>query len=190
VAIGSVALGIVLAVGFLSLVVGVPVLIYNGLVRLRNNVAKAWANIDVVLKQRSDEVPNLVSVVKGYAAHERAALQAVVDARAAGAAAARVEAKAEASATLTNALGALFAVAERYPDLKADQGYLALQRRLTALENEIAERREFYNDSVTAYNSRIKTLPDSLVARAAGLAEPQPLFVAAASDKDLPTIEA
>src|SRR5438874_5906007 len=138
-------LGFVLAVAAIAIVGGAPVLIYNSLVRLQNNVAKAWANIDVLLKQRNDEVPNLVAVVKGYAAHEREALQAVVAARAATVAAGGVDAKATAHDDLTTALGALFAVAERYPDLKADASYLALQRRLTAIEDSIAERREFYN---------------------------------------------
>jgi LemA protein len=162
----------------LLLLVLYAVLIYNGLQRLRNDVRKAWSNIDVLLQQRASEVPNLVATVRGYTQHEEKVLAEVAQARAALLQASGVRAKGEASAQLTASLRSLFAVAEGYPQLQASANYLALQQRLSALEDSIADRREFYNDSVAAYNTRIASFPDMLVARRAGMAQPQPLFQA------------
>jgi len=151
------------------------VIVYNGLVRLQNEIGRAWANIDVLLKQRHDEVPNLVACVKGYMDHERQTLEAVTEARAASMNAASIPQKAQADVLLTGALRSLFAVAEGYPQLKADQNFLALQNRISELEERIADRREFFNDDVNTYNTRIAQLPEVFMARLMRL-QPRQMF--------------
>jgi LemA protein len=151
------------------------IIVYNELVRLRNDNDRAWANIDVLLKQRHDEIPNLVSCVKGYMEHERETLEAVTRARAASLNAASIPQKAQADLFLTGALRSLFAVAENYPDLKANQNFLALQNRISELEERIADRREFFNDDVNTYNTRIAQLPEVFLARIMEL-RPRQLF--------------
>jgi LemA protein len=153
------------AVGFVIY----AIIIYNELVRLRNDNDRAWANIDVLLKQRHDEIPNLVETVKGYMQHERQTLLAVTEARAASMTAATVGQKAQADLLITGALRGLFAVAENYPDLKANQNFLKLQNRISELEERIADRREFFNDDVNTYNTRIKQIPDLFLANMMGL---------------------
>jgi LemA protein len=140
-------------------------LIYNGLVRLKNNIKKSWANIDVLLKQRSDELPNLIATVKGYMEHERSTLETLTKARTDILQATTLSKKAVADSAITEALKTIFAVAENYPNLKANENFLKLQNRITGLENELADRREFYNDSVTLYNTHIHSIPDLIVAR-------------------------
>jgi LemA protein len=151
------------------------VIVYNGLVRLQNEIGRAWANIDVLLKQRHDEVPNLVASVKGYMDHERETLEAVTAARAASMNAASIPQKAQADALMTGALRSFFAVAEGYPQLKADQNFLALQNRISELEERIADRREFFNDDVNTYNTRIAQLPEIFLARLMKL-QPRQMF--------------
>jgi len=140
------------------------VILYNGLVRLRNENDRAWANIDVLLKQRHDEIPNLVETVKGYMQHEQQTLLAVTQARADSMNAASVGQKAVAELKIASALHSLFAVAENYPQLKANENFLKLQNRITELEERIADRREFFNDDVNTYNTRIGQIPDVFVA--------------------------
>jgi len=140
------------------------VILYNGLVRLRNENDRAWANIDVLLKQRHDEIPNLVETVKGYLQHEQQTLLAVTQARADSMNAASVGQKAVAELKIASALHSLFAVAENYPQLKANENFLKLQTRITELEERIADRREFFNDDVNTYNTRIGQIPDVFVA--------------------------
>src|SRR5690242_2445220 len=140
------------------------VILYNGLVRLRNENDRAWANIDVLLKQRHDEIPNLVETVKGYMQHEQQTLLAVTQARADSMNAASVGQKAVAELKIASALHSLFAVAENYPQLKANENFLKLQTRITELEERIADRREFFNDDVNTYNTRIGQIPDVFVA--------------------------
>jgi LemA protein len=151
------------------------VIVYNGLVRLQNEIGRAWANIDVLLKQRHDEIPNLVECVKGYMDHERQTLEAVTQARAASMSAASIPQKAQADLLLTGALRSFFVVAERYPQLLANQNFLALQNRISELEERIADRREFFNDAVNSYNTRIAQLPDVLLARVMKL-QPRQMF--------------
>ncbi len=160
---------------FLAGAVIYAVILYNELVGLRNENDRAFANIDVLLKQRHDEIPNLVACVKGYMDHERQTLEAVTLARTASIGAASIPQKAQADLRLTGALHTLFAVAERYPDLKANQNFLALQKRISELEERIADRREFFNDDVAHYNSRIAQLPEVFLARQMGL-RPRQLF--------------
>jgi LemA protein len=140
------------------------VVTYNGLVRLRNRIENAWAQIDVQLKRRYDLIPNLVETVKGYAAHERQTLEAVIQARNMAIAAKGPAEQAQTENVLTGALKSLFAVAEAYPDLKANQNFLNLQEELTGTEGRIAYARQFYNDTVYKYNTKIQTFPAVVVA--------------------------
>jgi LemA protein len=133
---------------------------------MQNEIGRAWANIDVLLKQRHDEIPNLEACVKGYMDHERQALQAVTDARTASMRAASIPQKAQADLLLTGALRSLFVVAEGYPQLQANQNYLELQKRISELEERIADRREFFNDDVNTFNTCIAQLPEVFLARA------------------------
>jgi LemA protein len=142
------------------------VFLYNGLVRLRNRIDGAWSQIDVQLQRRYDLIPNLVETVKGYAAHERGVFDEVTRARAAAIGAQGVAEQAQAENMVTSALKSLFAVAEAYPDLKANQNFLALQEELSGTEGRIAYARQFYNDSVQAYNTRIQSVPANVVAGA------------------------
>jgi LemA protein len=151
------------------------VIVYNGLVRLQNEIGRAWANIDVLLKQRHDEIPNVVACVKGYMDHERQTLEAVTQARTASINASSISQKAQADVLLTGALRSFFVVSEQYPQLKADQNFLALQKRISELEERIADRREFFNDDVNSYNTHIAQLPDVLMARVMKLA-PREMF--------------
>jgi len=157
--------------------------IYNGLVALKNNVGKTWANIDVLLKQRHDELPKLVATCEGYAQHERAIFDQLSAARNAVAKANSIPDRSAAEGKLTRPLGSLFAVMEAYPDLKANQGFLQLQSRISELENQIADRREYYNDTVTTFNTRIQQIPDSLVAGWLSLT-PAELFKVAEADRE------
>ena len=142
-------------------------LFYNGLVRTRNRVDNAWSQIDVQLKRRYDLIPNLVETVKGYAAHERQTLEAVTNARSNAINAQQagtVQQQAQAENALSGALKSLFAVAEAYPDLKANQNFLQLQEELTSTEDRIAYARQFYNDSVLNYNNKIQVFPRNVLA--------------------------
>lgn len=162
-----------------TVIIGVlvyAVIIYNGLVRIKHNVSKSWANIDVLLKQRHDEIPKLVEVCKGYMKHERESLETIVRARTMAANALQLEdvQKVGQSETLMRqGLGNLFAAVEDYPDLKANEQFKHLHTRITALENSIADRREFYNESVTVNNTRIEMIPDVIIARIFGFSEKQ-----------------
>jgi LemA protein len=172
---------------FLLFVVGVSVyvvILYNELVRLRNDNDRAWANIDVLLKQRHDEIPNLVETVKGYMQHEQQTLLAVTQARAASMNAASIGQKAQADLMMTGALRGLFAVAENYPQLKANDNFLKLQTRISELEDRIADRREFFNDDVNTYNTRIGQIPEVFVASFMSL-KPRSMFQVPDDDRKL-----
>lgn len=158
------------------------VTIYNGLVTMRNEIDKSWANIDVLLKQRHDELPRLVDVCKGYMQYERETLQSLVEARARYGVATTVEQKTQASSSLTASVGKLFAVAENYPALQANTSFLELQKRTTELESQIADRREFYNDAINVFNTRIQQMPDALVARSFGM-KPRFMFLVTDAEK-------
>ena len=163
---------------FLAVVIGIvfwAISIYNGLVAQRNRFKNAFAQIDVQLKRRYDLIPNLVEVAKGYMAHERGTLEAVIAARNGAASAAQkaaadpadaqaIQGLATAEAGLSGALGKLFALAEAYPDLKANQNMMAVQEELTSTENKIAFARQAYNDSVMGYNTRRESFPDVIFA--------------------------
>jgi LemA protein len=137
---------------------------YNGLVSLRNNIENAWAQIDVQLKRRYDLIPNLVETVKGYAAHERETLEAVIQARNMAMSASGPHDQAEAENMITGALKSVFALSEAYPDLKANTNFLNLQEELSGTEGRIAYARQYYNDSVVRYNTKIQTFPANTIA--------------------------
>ena len=177
--IAAVIIGLII-VGF----VGFLIAIYNALVRMRNNISKSWANIDVILKQRTDEIPKLVDSVKEYMKHEEGVLTKVTQARTKFLDAQTVQEKAKANNMITDALKSLFAVAENYPTLKANESFLQLQSRISGLENELADRREFYNDSVNEYNIKIDSFPDLIVARMMGYTQPETMFEVDESDKN------
>jgi LemA protein len=163
------------------LIVGVllyAIVTYNGLVKFRNRIEAAWAQIDVQLKRRYDLIPNLVETVKGYASHERATLEAVINARnRAMSATTGSHEQANAENMISGALRQLFALSEAYPDLKANQNFAQLQEELTATEDKIAYSRQFYNDSVLRYNSSIQTFPGVIFANAMGF-KPREYFEA------------
>ncbi|MAT49962.1 MAG: LemA family protein [Porticoccaceae bacterium] len=157
--------------GLLVLAAGYGVVIYNSLVALKHRVAKAWSNIDVLLKQRHDELPKLVETCKQYMGYEQDTLTRVIDARSQVASAREaqdINALGEAETRLRAGLGQLFALAENYPELKANEAFQHLQSRISDLENGIADRRELYNDAVNLNNIRIEQFPDLLVARPLG----------------------
>ena len=163
-------------IGFVVVVAAIVVWLagmYNGLVRLRNQVKNAWAQIDVQLKRRHDLIPNLVETVKGYAGHEKETLENVTRARGAAVSAGGggAAAQAQAESALSGALGRLMLVVEKYPDLKANQNFLALQEELTSTENKIGFSRQLYNDSVMIYNTRTQTVPTNIVAGMFGFKE-------------------
>jgi LemA protein len=162
-------------------------MIYNGLVAMRNDIDKSWANIDVLLKQRHDELPRLVDVCKGYMQYERETLQILIEARSRYASAATLNQKVQASTTVSDSLGKVFAVAEKYPALQANTSFLELQKRISELESQIADRREFYNDSITLFNTRLQQMPDTWVARFFGI-QPRFMFVVSAAEKAAPQL--
>ena len=157
---------VVVVLAVVLLAVAWALLSYNRFVRQRQLIDNAWSNVDTELKRRYELIPNLVATVKGYAAHERDTLQAVTDARAnaIGAGAQGPGQQAQAENMLTGALRSLFAVAEAYPDLKANQNFLNLQEELTSTEDRIAYARQFYNDSVLSYNNKLQAFPTVLLA--------------------------
>ncbi len=159
-----ITLGIILLI-LLALIFYI-IVIYNGFIALKNNIDQNWGNIDVLLKQRFDELPKLIKVCEGYMQHEQKTLEAVVKARSMVNSARSDEQRMRAQNALTDTLKSLFMVVERYPDLKADAAFRQLGNRISEIEDQIADRRELFNASVTIYNTRLEQFPDVLVARA------------------------
>jgi LemA protein len=179
-------LWIVLAV--VALLIVIAIVTYNGLIRSRNQIENAWSQIDVQLKRRIDLIPNLVETVKAYAAHEKETLDAVIRARnAAMAAPSDPHAQAAADTMMTGALRQVFALSESYPDLKANQNFLALQEELTATEGRVAYARQFYNDSVLNYNNKLQQVPTVVFASMLKF-EKREYFEADESARDVPKI--
>lgn len=182
-------MGILTILLVLVLVLAVwAIVIYNRLVRLMMLADNAWSDVDVQLKRRHDLVPNLVEIVKGYAAHERNTLEAVVQARNAALAAPNPEQRIEAENMLTNALRQIFALAEAYPDLKANQNFLALQQELSSIEGDIANARRYYNAVVRDYNTRLASIPDGLIAALVGF-RPRTFFFAEDEERRAPQVK-
>jgi len=167
--------------------IGSIISIYNMLIMIKYNVAKAWSNIDVLLKQRMDELEKLVDVCKTYMKYEQETLQKVISLRSIISHAGGVGERLQAEGALAGALKTLFAVAENYPDLKADNNFAQLRQRISALENEIADRREFYNESVNLYNIKIAQIPAVLLARPLGY-QPALLFEIPEAERENPKL--
>ena len=177
----------VVVLAAIAAVIAYLIMLYNNLVQVKNNVAKAWANIDVLLKQRHDELPKLVETCKQYMKFEQETLQKVIDARSrvfSARESQNVRALGSAEAELRASVGNLFAVAEQYPELKTNQTFLQLQSRISGLENAIADRREFYNESANINNVRIEQFPDAIVAGMFKFRPAQLLEFAAAKKTD------
>lgn len=173
---------VVVVVGF------VVVSTYNAVVALRNRIAKAWANIDVALRQRYDQLPNLVEAVRGVMAFEQDVLEAVTEARARYEAEDPIPAQAATSDATSAAVRSLFAVVERYPELQSADNVMALQEEIARLENVIADRRELYNDQVFRYNTRIAQVPTTLLAGLFGWT-PQPFFAVDEDERERPAVD-
>lgn len=179
---------IVIAVVVVLLIVWL-ITAYNGLIRRRNQIENAWSQIDVQLKRRLDLIPNLVETVKGYASHERETLDAVIKARNSAISAPDTPgAQAAPNAELSGALGRLIALSESYPDLKANQNFLALQEELTATEGRVAYSRQFYNDSVLSYNNKLQQFPTMFYAQRLKF-EKREYFEADEAARTVPSIE-
>lgn len=179
----------VLLLGALALVAGLWLMAaYNGLVQLRQAVKNAWAQIDVQLKRRHDLIPNLVNTVKGYASHEKETFERVVAARAKATSATTPADSIKAEGELTAALGRLIAISEAYPELKANQNFLALQNDLTSTEDRVAFTRQAYNDVVMRLNTAIQTFPTVLIAGVFGFRE-EPFFETPADQKEAPKVQ-
>ncbi len=161
--IGWTVLGVLVLI--IALVVIYTIIIYNGFIAIKNSIERDWSNIDVMLKQRYDELPKLIKVCEGYMQHEQKTLEAVIKARSAVSGARGESQKLAAQNVLSETLKSLFMVVERYPELKADAGFRQLANRITELEDQIADRRELVNATVTIYNTRIEQFPDVLIAR-------------------------
>ncbi|MCX5757262.1 MAG: LemA family protein [Candidatus Hydrogenedentes bacterium] len=162
--------------------------VYNGLVRLRNAVKNAWAQIDVQLKRRHDLIPNLMETVKGYMIHERTTLENVTKARNLAAQASGVGQQAQAEANLNRAMSQFYVVVENYPDLKANQNFLALQEELASTENKIGFARQFYNDQVMQFNNRIQMFPSNVVAGMFSFKEAESFEVEDAAEREAPKV--
>ena len=163
--------------------VGFLIVVYNSLIRVKNNIQKSWANIDVLLKQRSDEIPKLIDTVKVYMKYEEDVLTKITLARTKFLDAQSVKEKAESDNMIADALKSLFAVSENYPELRSSENFQQLQSRISGLENELSDRREFYNDSVNEYNIKIKSFPDLIIARMLGYTTPHDMFEVDEEDK-------
>ncbi|MGE5558362.1 MAG: LemA family protein [Bacillota bacterium] len=174
-----------IAIGFIALVL---IGIYNGLVRMKNQAESAWHQIDVQLKRRSDLIPNLVETVKGYAAHEKETFENITKARAMMAQAATVGEQSQAQNAITGALKSLFAVAENYPELKANQNFLQLQEELSGTENKISYSRQFYNDAVQRYNTGIQSFPANIFAGIMGFS-PREYFEIEEAARAVPVVK-
>ncbi len=161
---------------------------YNGLVKLRNMVKDQWAQIDVLLKRRADLIPNLVETVKGYAKHESETLEAVINARNKAVNAKGAEEEMKANGELTGALSRLFALAESYPDLKANANFMDLQNNLKETEDKISYARQFYNDAVLKYKNKLEVFPSNIVGGMFGF-KPEPFFEATEQEKANPQVK-
>ena len=159
--------------------------IYNGLIHVKENIKKSWANIDVLLMQRSDEIPKLIKVLKSFAKHEKKMFDNVMVARKSYLGANSITEKADADNQLSDALKSVFALSEAYPELRSNENFLNLQDRISGLENEISDRRELYNESVNNYNIRIQSLPDVVIANAMGLDQEEMFQVHDLKKKDI-----
>ena len=180
--------GIIILVGILFVVASYVISIYNKLVHARNKVENQFSQVDIQLKRRADLIPNLVETVKGYAKHEEGTFTAVIEARNKAVNAGTVNDKIEANNELTGALNKLFALAEAYPELKANENFLSLQNDLKDTEDKITYARQFYNDSAMGYNNLIQVVPSNIVANMFGFKKFE-YFKADEKEKEVPKVE-
>lgn len=180
---------IIVIVVIIVLVIAIFVMLYNGLVKMRNRVDNAWSQIDVQLKRRHDLIPNLLETVKGYAKFEAETLENVVRARNAALDADGVAQQGAAEGILSGALGKLFALSEAYPDLKANQSFLGLQEELTATEDKVSYARQHYNDSVLGYNNKIGTIPSNIIAGMFNFTGREFFEISAPEERDVPKVQ-
>ena len=159
--------------------------VYNGLIQVKENIKKSWANIDVLLMQRSDEIPKLIKILKSFVKHEKKMFDNIMDARTSYLGANSVSEKADADNQISEALKSVFAISEAYPDLGSNDNFLKLQERISGIENAIADRRELYNESVNNYNIRIQSIPDMFIANTLGLAQEEMFKVQENKKKDI-----
>jgi len=159
--------------------------VYNGLIQVKENIKKSWANIDVLLMQRSDEIPKLVKVLKSFVKHEKKMFDSIMEARSFYLGASTVSEKADADNEMSSALKSIFALSEAYPELRSNDNFLKLQDRISGLENDIADRSELYNESVNNYNIRIQSLPDAFIANSMNLAAEAMFKVVEKKKKDV-----
>jgi len=175
---------ILIVVGLISIgFVAYMITVYNTIIRMRNNIKKSWANIDALLKQRHDELPKLIDSVKGYMKYEEKLLTKMTLARTKFLNAQNTQEKIEADNMISEALKSIFAVSENYPDLKASKNFIQLQSRISELENELSDRREFYNDSVNEFNIEINQFFDKTIAGLMGETEKKPMFKVSEENK-------
>ena len=181
--------GLLIAGGVLVVLILWFIGTYNGLVRARNEVKNAWAQIDVQLKRRHDLIPNLVETAKGYVKHERETLETIAKARAGAVAASGVAQVGQAESQLNTALRGFFAVAENYPDLKANANFLAVQEELSSTENKVGFARQFYNDSVLKLNTMIESIPSNIVAGMGGFQKAELFQIENAAEREVPKVQ-
>lgn len=183
--------GTIFAVGILVvgvILLGMGINIYNGLVSLKNQLERAWSNIDVILKQRHDEIPQIIQVIEQYATYEAGMIEKVAEARSRYGQASTVSEKIKASQEMSLALKGVIAIGEAYPELKANQNFIQLQTRISQLENSISDRREGYNETVANFNTRIDQFPDVFVARFLNY-QRQDLFQATEAQRQAPNLK-
>lgn len=181
-------MGLFILIAIIVILLSFVVSVYNALVKLRNKVKNSWSQIDVLLKRRADLIPNLVETVKGYAKHEKTTLEEVINARNQYATANTTEEKMAASGIITSGLNKLFALAESYPELKANQNFTQLQSDLTETEDKIAYARQFYNDAVMLYHDKMQTFPSNIIASMFHFKE-EKYFEVAESEKETPKVQ-
>jgi len=176
-------------VAILLIIIFWIVAMYNGLVRLRNQVKNAWSQIDVQLKRRHDLIPNLVETAKGYMKHERETLDSITKARSQAVEASGVADQAKAEGELNNALSRFMLVVENYPDLKASQNFLSLQEELSSTENKVSFARQFYNDQVQTFNIKIESVPSNIIAGMFNFKQAEFFEIEAPAEKDVPKVQ-
>ncbi len=182
-------MSMIIVLGILVVLVLWVVGMYNGLVRLRNQVKNAWSQIDVQLKRRHDLIPNLIETAKGYMKHERDTLDSVTKARTQAVEAKGVGNQAKAEGELSNAMSRFMLVVENYPDLKASQNFLSLQEELASTENKVGFSRQFYNDQVLAFNVKIESVPTNIIANMFGFSQAEFFEIEEPTEREVPKVE-
>ena len=182
-------MGLIIVLAIIVIVILWMVGMYNGLVRLRNQVKNAWSQIDVQLKRRHDLIPNLVETAKGYMKHERETLDSITQARSHAVEASGVANQAKAEGELSNALSRFMLVVENYPDLKASQNFLSLQEELSSTENKVGFARQFYNDQVQTFNTKIESVPTNIMANMFNFKQAEFFEIETPSEREAPKVQ-